>query len=549
MVREDLFYISIVEAALWSVQILLILAVLLFKNKSPLHEKKSLSISTCLLAIVLAWCWRLVYQFVLASGGFPFFFLDDPSRWRMAYQWSRVPYLITWDGLWLGMTSYLHGSAMRFIDDPIMASKFISAVYNLLPSVGLFVFTQTLFRDRLFSCIVVLFSAPFWLEILLSSGTMTEPPVIGLMLLGSGLLLEGLQAAQPRRRRMILTAAALSYLLASSFHYMVWLHLAAILSALLVYALWTRGKQFHFTWKSWLVFSLVSVSYCIIWVLGCWSIFGDPLYFIKHQSSLNLAILSHTAPPVRSLMLEYPEALLYTVRSFLPLALVGLFMSMRKEALEKRKVNAVLVVAGLILLILISTSVKGGTNASPYRTVIVLAALLVPISLMPVYRGLVQVFAQGQFRQNSMRGKQLLAGCLIFLFAGLWVMDNHQKIMQGRGKRLGLTGELSPDAIALGTWLRHEIRTPQYLSPENLKYPIVFWFSESAQLGDKITLHYLSGFPGQLDLRLGKHTPDLDQLNPGQILITDRPLESRQLVFLRQMGRYSLYQVGEKMEQ
>src|SRR5664279_2780487 len=172
------------ELILWLLECGLLFYAL--SRRRRIVEDHSTSILACAFAIMLAWNWRLNYEFALGSSGFWYLVADDPARWTMSYGWSRHPYFITWDGIWQGGTFYLHGAAMRLVRDPMMASKLVSAFYSLLPLLGLFILTQGLYRSRKFSLFVVLFSAPLWLHVLLSTGSLAEMPVVGLMLTGVG---------------------------------------------------------------------------------------------------------------------------------------------------------------------------------------------------------------------------------------------------------------------------------------------------------------------------------------------------------------------------
>src|SRR5664279_3796995 len=176
--------LSAPEIVLWVLQIAIILYVI--RRPGRIHEDKSVSPVACAFVLLLAWNFRLIYEFALGSSGFWYFVGDDPSRVLMSYSWSRDPFFITWDGIWQGGTFYLHGAAMRVVRDPMFASKMVSAFYGLFPLLGLYVFTQGLYRNRKLSLAAVLVTAPLWLHLLMSTGALAEMPMVGLMLTGVG---------------------------------------------------------------------------------------------------------------------------------------------------------------------------------------------------------------------------------------------------------------------------------------------------------------------------------------------------------------------------
>src|SRR6185295_13011745 len=193
-------------------------------------EALALTWERCAIAILVAWSWRLVYVFVLASSGFQYLVPDDVARWLLSWGWSESPYAVTWDGIWQAGTFYVHGTAMAFLNDPLAASKFVSAFYNLLPLIGIFVLTQGLYRNLVFACVAVVAAAPWWLHILLGTGAMTEMPVTGLMLAGVGLLLLALdERTRERDSARALLGAAFCFLAATAFHIVAWMMLAGFL--------------------------------------------------------------------------------------------------------------------------------------------------------------------------------------------------------------------------------------------------------------------------------------------------------------------------------
>ncbi len=259
----------------WILQIGLI-AVVVFRPSARLRFRAP-TIAECLLVVSLGWVLRLVYLFSLASGGLQYWIGDEPLRWLTAWQWAEGS--LTGAGIppaWMPGTSYLHGLAMQLTPDPLYGSKLLSAVYAVMPLAGLFIFAQAVFRHRALSLACVIFWTPFWIEILLSSGTMTELPMTGLMLGGAGALIAALRMPLGPRRTRLLFASALSFCLATLFHLVAWMHLTGVLIFVLpVFVRESHGTLFG-RFRSWVLFCAGSTAYCFAWAVDTWMKTGNP---------------------------------------------------------------------------------------------------------------------------------------------------------------------------------------------------------------------------------------------------------------------------------
>ena len=535
------FNLTFIQKSLWFFQFVAIALFLTGRKSDWSKSRRAVSLSFCFLAIALAWVWRLAYQFVLSSGGFAFFVPDDPTRWGMAHAWARDPFFVTWDGIWLGATFYLHGAAMWIVDDPLLASKFVSVLYNVLPLAGIFIFTQSLYRDRLISSVAVLFAAPWWHHILLGSGAMTEMPVVGLMLGASGFLIMGLKG--PIRRRLgALCAAAACYFLATAFHYIAWLQLAAVLVVLLIYSLASRSAPERFGLRSWFFFSLASTGYCILWALGCWIKFGDPLYFLKGQAALNALYMGEREP--LELLSQYPLAIIYSLWSLFPLTVFGAFRTFFPREQSSATARMALITIGVALALMMATTLTGGTNAAPYRSIAPIAAALFPIAMAPMLMN----FSAWLDRRNQSRAQRsagsLALALILLVIAGLWLIDNHQMTLS----RQRMEEPLDSDSIALGSWIRQEFLRPQRLSVENLALPLRLWIPQEANLHSLLTVEYLAGIPSRIQRRFGDPDPDVDSLQTGQILIAHQPVTHERLTPILEIGVYVIYEAGREPE-
>ncbi|MGH0032129.1 MAG: hypothetical protein ACQGVC_20255, partial [Myxococcota bacterium] len=191
------------------------------------------TLGAALLVVAAGWIWRLVYAFVLASGGFRFWIGDDAVRWLNAWRWSQEPFLLLPGDPWLVGPYVLHGSAMALLGDPILATRLLASALCVLPLVGVFLLAQALYRSPAVSALSAAILAPHWLHVLLGTGTMTELPLVGLLLGGLALQL----IAERDGTRAPAWAGALCLALATSLHMVAWILTAVVQLGLLWAAL------------------------------------------------------------------------------------------------------------------------------------------------------------------------------------------------------------------------------------------------------------------------------------------------------------------------
>jgi hypothetical protein len=478
----------------------------------------------CALAVCGAWAWRLACLFLLASLGFHYSIPDDASRFYLSWGWYKQPYLITWDGIWQGGTFYADGLAMHLIHDPLAAIRCVAVLFNLLALLGVFLFAEGIYRDRRHSILTVLFAAPWWIGVLLGAGAMPENPLVGCLLGGAGLFLMGLSAA-PRSRWLAWWAAALCFAAATSFHMVAWMALGPILAVLLVYA-WIqqrRGGVFRLT--TWLWFAAVSVSYCAVWLIGCWVKFGSP--FDAMQRNARSLIRDSGITLLSARFSAYPRALLHNLWLILPLVLFGVVWGSVRNSSERGRVRIVLITLAMGLGVLIASAVTANPDGHPYTTVTVFSMALLPIALSP----LIHLLSWGHTRRQRTGAVALVA-----LAGVLWAWQNQALAVRSlRG-----AGGPETDAIAVGTWLRAEMMTPHLLDLGAGAYPVRVW--TDSHLKDLAVLYAC----GLLD-RLEQWEPDtnpIDSMQQGQYLVTDRDIPATRLTLRFKVARFNVYQLG-----
>lgn len=519
-----------IQAAGWMTQIAAIIALLLFSTRG--HDPKAAespgraSWSLCALAVCGAWAWRLACLFLLASLGFHYSIPDDASRFYLSWGWYKRPYLITWDGVWQGGTFYANGLAMHLIHDPLAAIRCVAILFNLLALLGVFLFTEGIYRDRRHSILAVLFAAPWWVGILLGAGTMPETPLVGCLLCGAGLFLKGLSAA-PRSRALAWSASALCFAAATSFHMVAWMALGPILLVLLVYAWISQRQGGAFRLTTWLWFAAVSVSYCVVWLIGCWVKFGSPFDAIERNAHSLIRDSGITLLSAR--LSAYPGALLHNLWPLLPLVLFGTVWGSVRTGPDRGRVRTVLTTMGLGLGVLIASAVAANPDGHPYTTVTLFGMALLPIALSPL------LYLLSSTRTHARR-QRIGAVALVALVGVFWAWDNQARMMRSlRG-----AGGPETDAIAVGTWLRAEMLTPRLLDLGASASPVRVW--TDSHLKD-LAILYACGLLGRLEQWEPDKDP-VDSMQQGQYLVTDRDIQNTKLTLQFKVARYNVYQLG-----
>lgn len=523
------FQLSGAEKVLWAIQVFLIIGWLILPRFRGIPGEAPLTAG--LAALGLAWAFRLAGLFLLTADGYYFLGSDDPCRFGMAHGWSLHPFLVTWDGIWLGGVFYFHGMAMRFLEDPLIASKLVAVGFSGLPLAGIFLLARGLYRNNRIAAASVLTAGPLWYHLLLSTGTMAEMPMLGGTLAGAGLLLMGLDIPSGPRRIAVLASSALAFVFGTMFHTVAWLNLAPILGALCLFALLRRGKDSLGIGTA-LAFSLVAVAYCIFWVASCWIKFGDPLQFIRGQIAHNRAVVGGWGDIQQ--YFTYPVALGYALWPIAPITVFGIIMAFLPGS-NRRRVLTVLGVLSVAMLILVATTGPGGAATVPYRAVSAIAATLIPIALAP--------FFCSRLSHDAPRNFGIGSGLRLGLFIGLlslWFGANFTLAL----KRKYDDTTPNPDSVALGVWLRQEHRAKRTLFSDegSRNHPVRLWIPEPSMQLDRETIQFVYGHPHQLDLRgAGYPSPEIESLATAQALITVTPIEDARLRFVTRVGMYHIY--------
>lgn len=525
--------IDALDWILWGLQALVIVQAWIYGRRTLVVGTSALTWERCLIAILIAWIWRLVYAFVLASTGFWYLVPDDVARWLLSWGWSVSPYLVTWDGVWQGATFYLHGAAMAILQDPLVASKFVSALYNLLPLIGIFVLTQGLYRNAWLSSVTALAAAPWWLHILLGTGTMTEMPVTGLMLAGVGLLLLALDERTGQRNvGAAMIASALCFAAATAFHMVAWMMLLSFLIAFARPLLSARNEEVR---RRLPLFLLLSFGYCAAWGLACWIKFGNPLSSFTAYAAAFVNIRVRLSPATRAR--AFPLAFLYDAWLILPALAAGVIRAWSDRDGARRKEQTVILGVAATLAVMTGSAVIGNTTNLPVRSTVAIVAALFPIAVA----ALAGAWPAGwrPWRPSTTARLSVVA---VLVLAVAWVVVNHERTFQ----RARSQQTLDPDAIAMGAWLREAVAQSDGSGRVGNERVVHIWVETSSAYPD-LTIAYLFGSPGRTRFHALSERRDtvLLSVRRGDLLVTDRFLDQMGFARVVTIGKYSVFRETE----
>jgi len=520
--------VGTIEILLWVAQSLLILSFLLEGKFYP-FERAAHSNPPPWIPILFAWGFRLACFFTMASLGFLYFIPDDPCRWGMAFNWTKVPYFITWDGVWLGMPFYLHGLSMLCTGDPVVGSKIMTAILNLVAVGGIYCFAWTLSRNRVYAAFALVLVAPYFLHLLLGTGALTEIPVVGFTLLGLSFLIRGLEEPDRKRRIRNLLLAAFFFMVSTGFHYIAWIFLLAVLVLSASALFWNRLGERRLSPGEFFLFAIPSTLYCLGWMAGCWIKFGHPLHSMTSQMDLSTLYVGNLGFTQKAM--AYPMALLFSLRwigIFVLFSIVWHFCSRQRAAGRYR---FAIEAAVLALILFIVTSIRGGHNNTPYRSLIAISTILLAVAPSPFFAA--ESPGIGFWRRRN--GLLLPRKGMQFVLAGGFMILAYGFNLQSVSRML-FTYRPDASSVALGNWLREEIAAPSLLTGEDLSSPIILRNVQSP-----LAVHYLCGHPDRTRLMSAEEFDAFGPLRDSQIVVSGEGIERKGMTPVAQIGPYTVY--------
>jgi len=207
------------------------------------------------------------------SGGFFWLTGDDASRVEMAYYWSQAPFFnLPGNPLWLPLGIWVHGLALRFVDDPLVTSSIVNSAFSMASIMLIYKITQALFPGTAFSPPLAAAIFAFCpLLVWLGLSGLSEPIFHFFMLLGILFMLLADRHKQPSAYLY----SAIGFLGASAIRYEAWILVAA-------FALFCALDFKQSTHKLTILMSLAVASMFVpIWLYWQWGVYGDYLHFVR----------------------------------------------------------------------------------------------------------------------------------------------------------------------------------------------------------------------------------------------------------------------------
>jgi hypothetical protein len=201
------------------------------------------------------------------------------------------------------------------------------------------------------------------------------------------------------------------------------------------------------------------------------------------------------------------------------------------------------------------TAAIGGANISPYRTVLPIAAAIVPFALAPFVRArpVAPGDASSARRRLATRPGAVGVALLAAVFA-IRAAEGHRGVLAHPDAPLGVDppGRGLPDTEAVGRWLRAERFAPSVLEERSFALPIVLyvptrgldwvtsWTMLEYQIGDP---RWTAPYPVEQGTPTGAFVPGME---PGQLLVAEGRVDHPRLRPVAVFGRYHVYAARER---
>ena len=468
---------------------------------------------------------------LLLVTGFTTLWADDSTRWSLSLRWSRDPWFAPQDHIWLGMSFYLFGGAMKIFPDPLLAATLAALLVSLASLYSLYFFASRLSIHQGTGLLAALLLASIPMHTWLSVMTMSDLVYMAFVGLSLGFFFNYLmhfQVGEMKKTRTSLVFLALSLVGLTASRYEGWILGGCIILFFWIHRFLCRERRKDPDWK-W--FTLVTVSlvlYPCLWMISSWRVLGSPLAFFANQAKMNeqyAAPFASNAPLEK--ILRYPRTLWGHFGSLLPLTGAGFFLAFFRA--RTRPIMAM--GAGLCLLyflIMEISALVAGTSMALSRCIQYVIFLCLPFAVAPLFYfrdrcNISSVWARGIL-------SFLLGLPLLFFFLG--------NIPQNFSWRMrGWDGEM----IALARYLQSELRSPQDFPFLEKGDKTVIWMSKDASPGD-LLLKKLCGNPKRVFIERGEKIPSQLLETPNILLITfDREIPDPRWREIKRFGAYRFY--------
>ena len=260
---------------------------------------------------------------------------DAHSRTYMALRWLEHPFFIyrpndiTW--VFGPLHCYLNALVLWLWPSPALAPRLLAWLLTSLTIIPFFHSVRLSFGGRAAAIGTLLFCG---YTLFIHPAAISVSEGINLLLLFTAIW--GFLAWRERKQSRLLILAAVFSLLATSMRYESWL-LAPFLTVAVLLSAKAGAEGWLPRLGRTLWFALISNAFAVMWIIGCWLEWRDPLFFMHYSGNLDAPVIAAKLEAGGLLkLMAYNLAFLpgvmllsFPVTSFLA-ALAGLWQSLRK---------------------------------------------------------------------------------------------------------------------------------------------------------------------------------------------------------------------------
>ena len=453
--------------------------------------------------------------------GFIFLTTDDYCRLVISHQFSREPFIGPWDHIWLGGQFYIIGSLLKWIHDPVVASRIVSLGFDSLTLLVI------LFGVRRLVGSWVALGIGIWF-VLDTGFTWLSLSVFPEVIFNFFILLGALSWLQRDRKPNKILETALWFSLSETLRFEGWLF-GGILFLWLIWEAFKNRKN-----KKILFVILISffclAFYPLLWFWDTWRVHGNPTFFLEESRRI-FAVGSMAGEGwFWKRFLFYPSQFWKGDPFFSLAALLSVF-ALFKKGKQPQWIWEFIIFAGvefvLLILLLVKTGVAPGVL--PLRTITTTKLLIMPVVGICLVQVLKNLGGKNSFSKWCL-GVGLTAGLLIGAIQNV-VHSFHFPRSSG----------ISPEAVELGETL-HEMIQLNIIDEKNLGGVLI---EPGEVLGDIWALQVLSRHPEWFQYLSDFYAVPieglLDKGRPMLVIAEKKEIDDPYFQYIRRKGDYQIY--------
>jgi len=414
-------------------------------------------VSVILLSILIRFFMLLLFlrtDFVATEG-------DEVTRWMISGGWASDPFLFTsWDGVWLIGNFAYYGTLMRCFDDPLIALQIGNCLAQGVSIIGIAYTGYVVTGKRIAAMISALFAAVGYPFIWLGTGAMSEVLTSAVAPFAMAFVIQFLGCAPEESRRKLVWAclAALALFSAASQHFISWI---AILTGIPLV-----GLALVVNWRNQGVAGWVGAGviffgmglFPILWMIGSWHYLGSPLAFYENTKRMNMRDMGLESDVASSAFWAYPN-LLWNQAGPLVILAVAAMMTRISSALSYRRYALGLYIF-LLLLVFSVRAELSGFYLVRHRYVMLPYVLMIPLAGAAIS----DLWSRVGGSERSRLFKSVGIAALMCVLVIGWIGFNFS--MSFRFAEFSGSTYWHNDGLAIGYWLKRELKFPQVLTPE-----------------------------------------------------------------------------------